>query len=322
MVVGGAFVSLVTAGGCGFPEYAFRSQGGSGASITAGNAPTAGSSPQAGAGGSAGGLAAGGMSSGGGGEAGAAGAADDPCVWPAPVVYPGHCFDKVQADGESGIDCGGGECAACSGTQTCGSADDCASGQCTSGQCVPVFGVQYTSIVTDELTRAPKFRLVLSYLDSTSTPLSGLTIRYYFSHNGVSEPVLGLSSQAIFIPPTTQADIHDAVRTQVHRSLPGPAAPNNQRSADSYLEISFDSPLTLLNGVKLDITQDFATGADDSKFQQSTHYSFVNGTSIANEAITIYRGGKRVWGIEPPWVEFPACAFAAGVNVNGDALVV
>ncbi len=114
-------------------------------------------------------------------------------------------------------------------------------------------------------------------------------------------------------------DISYVVRTQVHRSLLGPAAPNNGRFTDSYIEVSFDSQLYLFNQTKLDVTQDFTASSSDASFQQASHYSFGSGT-FANETITIYRGDQRIWGVEPPWIEFPDCAYATGVNVNGAAL--
>lgn len=258
------------------------------------------------------------MSGQGGAEAGAAG---EGCLYPEPVIYPAHCFDHVLGDGETGLDCGGGECSACAGAQTCVSNDGCLSDKCSSGQCQQVFDVQYTSIVTDAFTRAPKFRLVLNYLDSASILLRDIRIRYYFNHDGVSEPVLGLNSQATFDPGNSPQDLGGGVQPRVYRSLPGPAAPNNGRITDSYLEIAFDSPFTVITGSKLDITQDFVSGSSDSSFEQISHYSFFNG-STANENITIYVAGKRIWGIEPPWLAFPECAYAAGVNVNGDALTV
>jgi cysteine-rich repeat protein len=56
------------------------------------------------------------------------------------VIRPGHCFDGVQNQGETGIDCGGDPnsaeyCGACSGSQ-CTENEDCASGFCVDGFCV------------------------------------------------------------------------------------------------------------------------------------------------------------------------------------------
>ena len=312
---------LATVNNCGFPEYDFHADNASGAGATNGGAPSGGSGAEAGAPDSHGG---GGMVAQGGGDAGGseAGAAGAGCEYSNPIVYPAHCFDHLLADGETGTDCGGGECSACAGTQTCASNDDCLSGKCsTAKSCVPVFTAQYTSIVGDAFVRSPKFRLVLTYQDPGSTTLDLIRIRYYFNHNGVTEPVLGLNSQATVEAGNAQLSLPaDKIHAQVYRTVLGPAAANG-RKTDSYIEISFSSPTSVLKDTKLDITQDFWASSSEVLFDQNSHYSFFNGTN-ANETVTVYRDGKRVWGIEPPWVEFPACAYAGGISLNGDAITV
>ncbi|MEO6602764.1 MAG: hypothetical protein ABIQ16_22970 [Polyangiaceae bacterium] len=336
VVMGAALALLASVTNCGFPSYDFHPDSASGAGGVDGGARGGGTdSGGTDSGGTDGGASAGagipdasgdgGMASqagegGGGADGGAAGAA---CEYPKPVVYPAHCFDQMKADGETGTDCGGGTCSACAGTQTCASNDDCLSGKCGTGKtCTPVFLAEYTSIVGDFLVRSPKFRLVLTYQDPASTTLDAIRVRYYFNHNDVTEPVLGLNSQATLDYGSAQLNIPvDKIHAQVYRSLVGPAAPNNGRKADSYLEISFTSSALVAKDTKLNITQDFWASSSDSLFDQRTHYSFFDGTN-ANETVIVYRDAKRVWGIEPPWIEFPACAYAGGVNVNGAALTV
>lgn len=57
----------------------------------------------------------------------------------APRVIPGnapeHCNDGQKTADESDVDCGGGECATCAPTRTCGSGSDCFSKICTGGVC-------------------------------------------------------------------------------------------------------------------------------------------------------------------------------------------
>jgi hypothetical protein len=303
---------------CGFPEYDFHSDG------TAGNAAVGGNGPGGGVnGGSSGDAGSAEPAAGapvGGGSAGEAGAAGAGCVYREPLIYPAHCFDHTLGDGETGVDCGGGQCSACASAESCGSDADCLSGKCTAeSTCVQVFGVQYASIVGDALVRAPKFKLTLDYLDPVSTTLDQLRIRYYFNHNGVTEPVLGLDSQATIDPGGSQLDISAKVQAQVFRTLLGPAAPNNGRKTDSFLEIGFNSFATISSGTRLEITQDIVASSTDALFEQPSHYSFLNGAA-ANETITIYREGTRIWGIEPPLSELPACAYVAAVNLNGGAL--
>ncbi len=327
MSAGAAFVLVASASNCSFPDYDFHLADGAGTSGVAGGSPggthSGGSSGDAGAPdpGGGGGMApqVGGGSGAGnasGGDAGASGSAGAGCVYPTPLNYPPHCFDHSLADGETGVDCGGDQCSACAGTQTCAGNDDCLSGKCTAGACVPVLSLDYSVIVGDAFVRSPKFVLTITYADLLSTTLQDLTIRYYFNHNGVTEPVIGLDSQATIDPGGAQMDVSGKVQTLVRRFPMGPASNANGRKTDSYLEIGFTSPASVSNGTKVVITQDLVASSTDELFDQASHYSFVNGAA-ANEAITVYREGKRVWGVEPPMVSFPDCAFAEGVHLNG-----
>lgn len=327
-------VLAATASNCGFPDYGFNHPaagaagiGGSvaGSSGAVGAAAAAGVSGGSGAGGDAGGTAgSGGVGQS--GEAGEAGAGGAPCIYPEPVIYPAHCFNSAQDEGETGKDCGGVACAPCSGTQGCSKNSDCASNSCVNSACVQVLSLSYTSIVGDAFTRTPKFSLAITYLDTTQqTPLQNLRIRYYFNHNGVPEPVLALHTQATFDPDNnSQRDISSDMIARVYRLPPGPIDGRGFVS-DSYLEITFPTnPSSLVPPTKLSITLDInAGGADpDPAFQQATHYSFIRGGPLENDRIAVYRGEQLVWGAPPPLTLLPDCAYAAGVNVNGPALTI
>jgi len=337
-------VAVVTsASDCGFPEYDFGhpAAGAAGAAGTAGATGAAGGLGGASGGGSgaggvnggSGGSGAGGAPAGGGGtdqsgtagEAGAAGAGGVPCVYPEPVVYPAHCFDGTQNNGESGKNCGGGVCAPCFNTERCTQNSDCASNSCVNSACVAVLSMSYMSIVGDAFTRTPKFSLAITYLDTTrQTPLPELRIRYYFNHNGVPEPVLALHTQATFGQDNSQRDISSDLVARVYRLPPGPTDGRGLVS-DSYLELTFPTnPSSLIPLTKLNITADIvAGGADpDPAFQQATHYSFIRGGPLENDLIAVYRGEQLIWGAPPPLTLLPDCAYAAGVNVNGPALTI
>jgi len=327
-------------GNCGFPDYEFQLVGSGPGGATYGGGMggkddgngVAGGGAAGRAGGGAGGRAGGGGNAGGtsaaGGEAGgevtAAGAAGGPgteCVFPAPVSYAAHCFDHSAGDGESGTDCGGTDCAPCSTNQACAEDSDCSSNQCAATKtCVQLLSLLYTPIEISASTPKPKFRLNLTYLNASAMSLSELTIRYYFKHNGVTEPVIGLDSQATIDPGNSQMDISSQMLTSAHRFPVGPKDQNG-RSSDSYLEIAFSNPLTVTTGTKIVITQDFVAGSLSPSFDQNSHYSFVN-TATANQAIVVYRAGQRIWGVEPPMTLFPDCSFAFGVDLNGPALTV
>ena len=176
------------------------------------------------------------------------------------------------------------------------------------------------SIDANAFTRAPKFKIVLTYLDAIPMQLSDLRVRYYFNHNGVTEPVIALDTQATFDPGGSQVDISSKVSWMVHRQPLGPLDHNGHKS-DSYLEITFSSPASLSAGGKLELTQDIVAGSAEVSFDQPSHYSFLNGSG-ANQAITVYSGGQRLWGVEPPMSELPECAFAGGVHFGGPAVTV
>jgi len=216
-------------------------------------------------------------------------------------------------------------CAPCSGNQACASNSDCLSAQCAATKiCVPLIGLTYESIELAALTTTPKFRLNISYLDTVSMSLRELTIRYYYNHNSVTEPIIGLDSQATVDPGgmNMQTDISKNVLTSVHRFPPGPKDANGLVT-DSYLEIAFNDPTTVTTGTKFVITQDLVAGSLDPRFDQNSHYSFMRATpGVVSQSITVYRGGQRLWGVEPPMALFPDCAFALGVNMNGPGLIV
>jgi hypothetical protein len=352
-----ACFALGAASDCGFPSYDFApvgaggvgagtaGSGGSGvagslgdgglasSSSSAGNAAAAGNSGMSGSAASAGsggvtagaGTGAGAGTAGEGGvagEGGDSGASGAPCAFSATVTFPAHCTNVKQDSGETGLDCGG-PCAPCSGTQTCASNADCASNVCSSGKtCSPILSLAYKAIVTDTFTRGPKFNLVLTYLDTVSTLLPNLRIRYYFYHNqGVAEPVIAQDTQAQYDPGNSQRDISSGVHYQIYRSPPGPALSNGVVT-DSYLEITFTNMATLTAGATLNLTQDIVSASNsvNAQFQQTTAYSFINGGPLENHAIAVYRGTQLIWGAPPPMNVLPDCAFVRAVNLNGPAV--
>jgi hypothetical protein len=312
---------------CTFPDYGFSgTPAGSGAGGVAGSGAggdTGGTGGSVAGGGSSGGGDAGaaGTIGGAGGDAGDAGSGSggEPCLFPTPVTYPAHCFDRSLGAGESGTDCGL-ECAPCSSNLACTQPSDCLSEQCAAtNTCVPLISFSYTPIDISAKTLKPKFRLNLTYLDTAPMSLRDLSIRYYYNHNDVTEPILGLDSQATIDPGNSQMDISNKVVTSVHRFPLGPD--QSGLRSDSYLEIAFNDSTTVTTGTKFVITQDFAAGSSDQLFDQNSHYSFFRSTTaVSNTAIVVYRGAKKLWGVEPPMALFPDCAFALGANLNGPAL--
>lgn len=318
-------LALVT--NCTFPEYDFNpgsEAGRSGGLAEGGAAGTTAGGPSGGAGAGSGTTDGGAPDPGSAGEAGAAGS-ELGCVFPTPVNYAKHCYDHTLSTGETGTDCGGADCAPCSTAAACTQDSDCVSHDCTAAKtCRQVLSVKYSSIDANRFTRAPKFKLDITYLDDDSPSLTRFAIRYYFSHNGVTEPVIGLDSQATFDPEPggSLMDISNKVIARVTRLPTGLAATLNGRKTDSYLEISFTSQTTMLAGDLLSVTQDIVAASSEVPFDQETHYSYLNGGALDYTAVTVYRNGELVWGIEPPVAPLPDCGFVAGVNFAGPALTV
>src|SRR6185369_10277331 len=116
-------------------------------------------------------------------------------------------------------------------------ASDCLSQQCASNKtCVALISLTYTPIDIAATTAAPKFTLNFNYLDAAVLPpLSDFTIRYYYNHKNVSEPVAGLHGPATIDPGNAQVDISPAMLTSVHRFPLGPVD-GKGLTTDSYLE--------------------------------------------------------------------------------------
>lgn len=58
------------------------------------------------------------------------------CAGSPSVCVAATCSDGIQNGSETGVDCGGGNCAPCANGQGCNAASDCASGICSGGVCV------------------------------------------------------------------------------------------------------------------------------------------------------------------------------------------
>jgi hypothetical protein len=305
---------------CTFPDYEFdRSPAaGSGGSLAGVGGGGLGGGV---AGGASGGTTGGDAGSGaaGAGEAGASGSGPEPCASPTPSTHPKTCTNQQLDPGETAVDCGGPDCAPCSTAVACTANSDCVSGACTGNICEQILSLSYMPIDANASTREPKFRLIITYLAPGFVPVSSLSIRYYFNHNGVTDPVLSLDPQATIDPGGALVDISSKTAGRVYRSLPGPADPSG-RKTDSYLEITFSAGNSFVSGGKLDVTPNFVASSTDTLFEQPTHYSFSNGGGQNYQAVTVYLDGKLVWGVEPPQTLLPDCAFVTGVNFAGPAL--
>jgi hypothetical protein len=225
-----------------------------------------------------------------------------------------HCYDHELDDDETDVDCGGSRCEACSAEETCSVAHDCATSSCVDAQCARLFSVQYVPEIADENTSALRFKAVVSYAGKDLIALKDVQLRYYFSRNSVTEPILPGGS-AIAMP--SQADISGAASWSIVRQLRGNGITN-----DAYLEIGFDKTRILGNGESVEITASAGTGDAKSLFNQKTHYSFDSDTALhETKKLVVYYKGKRAWGHGPEVDDPPSCLHL-GVNLDGPAVTV
>jgi hypothetical protein len=310
-------------GACTFPNYGVPPPGGGG---QAGAAASTGASTQSGgdtmqAGGSAGTPLAGGGSNGGTPVMSDAGSAGD-ATEPAPVdigpcgqrPHPTHCWnDKLDLD-ETDVDCGGPRCAPCAAEEACLVARDCSLGACNDGKCERSFSLQYEQLMPDEETASFRFKTVLSYAGKAPLLLRDVSLRYYFSRNSVTEPILPTGT---VIALGEQGDISGSATWSIGRQLRGNGITN-----DAYLEVTFTGGKIVTEGQALEITGSATTADNASMFNQATHFSFDAATTLhESKKLAVFFKGRRAWGNGPVIDDPPSC-FHLGVNLDGPEVTV
>lgn len=311
-------VALVLAGACTFPDYALMvpaaagsgasagsDSGGLGASSSSGGSNESGSGTQPLSGNA-------GMSDGSGGEGGEPLPVDiGPC---GQRTFALHCYDHKKNDDESDVDCGGSRCAGCAADESCDDDHDCSSAKCTDGTCERVLSLQYQQLLADEETASFRLRAVLTYAGAEPIFLSDIRVRYFFSRNSVTEPILpGGSTTRV----SDSEDLSGDTRWSIGRLLRGDGI-----SSDAYLEIGFKNGKIISAGEGLDMTASATTGDAQSFFNQQTHFSFDSETALhESQKLAVYVKGKRVWGNGPPVADPPSCV-SLGVNLDGPAVTI
>ncbi len=313
LAAGGA-AALWAAGACTFPDFHVAPTNASGTSPDAGSS-SAGNAAQSGNG--AGGKANGGNGTTAGTTTDAGSGGDG--TPPAPVdigpcgqrQHAKHCWNRELDPDETDVDCGGARCAPCAADQLCTTPTDCGSGACTNGKCQRLFTIQYLQEMPDEETASFRFKARLADLGKAPVLLNDITIRYYFSRNSVTEPILP-SGSVIQFP--EKGDISGSALWSIGRQLRG-----NGITSDAYLELGFVKGKLVTEGESLELDASAITGDGKSLFNQKTHYSFDSGTVLHESPnLTVYVKGARVWGREPPIDDPPSC-FRLGVNLDGPA---
>ena len=306
-------------GACTFPDFhvgpsealpvsgsAGASQSGStGEGASAGNAPVEGGKP------------GGGTASTQAGESGDAGEPSGVDVGPCGErKYALHCFNHERDVDESDVDCGGSRCPGCAADEACSVDDDCSTSSCVSNVCARSFELTYRQDNPDPETSSFRLEAFLKYLGDEPILLKDLVVRYYFSRNGVTEPIIpsGSSSES-----PSGADISTATTWRIVRQPRGNGITN-----DAYLEIGFTGTMgKIVNpGSIVDIIAQATSGENDALFSQGTHYSFDPDTSEhETKKISVHYQGRRVWGNGPPVDDPPSCLYQ-GVNLDGPAVTI
>jgi len=315
VAAGGAGAAGAT-GGVGTGDTSGTGGTGLGATGVAGTLEPGGSNTGAtaqGGGGASPAAAAG--SAGEGGEGGAGGAPEPVEVGPCgPRLHPMHCLNHQLDPGETDVDCGGLSCAPCASDENCRVDTDCATSVCASGKCARQLSLKYVQQNADAQTPTLHFNSVLAYSGKNPIFLRDLSLRYYFSRNGVTEPIL--ASGSAFQSPSV-GEISTDTRFNVVRQLRG-----NGLTNDAYLEASFVGGRILASGDSLDLTVNASSADGVSLFSQKTHYSYDAGTTLhESKKLAAYYKGQRLWGNGPTIDDPPEC-FHLGVNLDGAALTV
>jgi hypothetical protein len=309
------------AGGSGGIGGAGGANGASGGELgTSGSMPQGGTAAEGGAGTSnLGGTQAGNQTGGGGsemggdGNGGAGGTPLPPDVGPCGQrPRPTHCWNLKKDDDETDVDCGGPRCEPCAADEACSASSDCGAATCESGKCTRLFELSYVRHSPEVTVKTLGADIEVKLVGTEPQLLKDVTLRYYFSRNGVAEPLLPGGSAA-----QGGADISGDVIWKVVRQPRGNGITN-----DAYLEVGFTGGRVLSSGDVIAVNANLTAGDDEDSFNQGTHHSWeANGTPHESKKISVHLKGHRVWGRGPLVSDPPSC-FHLGVNLDGTALTV
>jgi hypothetical protein len=136
--------------------------------------------------------------------------------------------------------------------------------------------------------------------------LSELTVRYWYNVDASS----GTLPQQ-YVCDYAQVDVVGGSNTAITPDVMATfgAAPTPTASADSYMEISFSAAAgSIPAGLSAQVQNRFHKNNYSGTFTQTGDYSF-NGAATGftpSTAITLYRSGHLVWGVEPGGTAAPA----------------
>ena len=180
----------------------------------------------------------------------------------------------------------------CANGRHCSLNAQCASGNCTGGACAEGPHVLTRNDEPDAAlgpTPAILQTFVVQNDAPSALPLGELTLRYYFTSDGLGAPTARCDESR-----AAPSDACVGVETRVFGL--SPATP----FADAFVELGFIGGAELAPGAGTSETPVTVEPPVGSLYDQSTDYSFAENSSLAaNTRVTLYRKGVLVWGREP-----------------------
>ena len=141
---------------------------------------------------------------------------------------------------------------------------------------------------------------------TSAQALAEITVRYWYnvdaSSGSLPQEYVCDYAQVDVVGGSTMAITPDVMATFG-------AAPTPNASADSYMEISFSAGAgSIPPGLTAQIQNRFHKSNYSGMFTQTGDYSFNSAATAftPSTAITLYRSGKLVWGVEPGGMAAPA----------------
>jgi hypothetical protein len=196
---------------------------------------------------------------------------------------------------EGSCDPTAGPCSAacpCVNGLDCAHHDECASGNCAGGACSE--GLRVLSRNDDpNAPGAPSEAILQTFVVENDSPspveLGELTLRYYFSSDGLGAPTARCDAAR-----ATLSEACTGVETRVFGLSPATTF------ADAFVELAFSDGVELVPAARTSETPVTVEPPGGALYDQTTDYSFDERATLgANSFVTLYRKGVLVWGREP-----------------------
>jgi hypothetical protein len=216
------------------------------------------------------------------------------------VCIAASCEDAVQNQTETDIDCGGAACgASCEVGDKCTVHGDCQTGNCLSGSCRASSDLWCESRIpnVDKIVdNALRPQLKIVNTGTSDMPLSELTVRYWYTVDGIQSQNYTCSSA------TSSVGCSNIL---VGFSAFTPAV----AGADAYVDFTFTSAAGVLSAGGSVAFQGIVRKTDFSDYDEADDFSYNPASDhVITTAVSLYRNGALVWGLEPKAIRAPEAA--------------